>query len=231
MQTGTSRVNDYGDFIIEIDKLVQADREELVILAGNVYQAPVLPKLHTAHVNAAPATTSLGGMVREQRPQPVIWQNSTSNVQGGDISPNSAGLASNDSRQVRLFKTRFCSYGLECPYLAKGKCLYAHNKDEIRLRPPPPSRLRISLKDSREESSAAVGTDQSPAASNESVWTLPESPVHSIENDPAKDITWPRLENVASLFECLRPAANSSTMPSVAGPSSSPAVRAAASLC
>jgi hypothetical protein len=43
-----------------------------------------------------------------------------------------------DPRTIRLYKTRFCSFGIDCPYRIKGRCIYAHSKDEIRSRPPPP---------------------------------------------------------------------------------------------
>jgi len=44
-----------------------------------------------------------------------------------------------DPRTIRLYKTRFCSFGPDCPYRLKGRCIYAHCKDEMRSRPPPPS--------------------------------------------------------------------------------------------
>ena len=44
-----------------------------------------------------------------------------------------------DPRTIRLYKTRYCSFGPDCPYRLKGRCIYAHSKDEMRSRPPPPS--------------------------------------------------------------------------------------------
>ena len=55
----------------------------------------------------------------------------------GDVPALSLGHL--DPRTIRLFKTRFCSFGPECPYRLKGRCIYAHSKEEMRNRPPPPS--------------------------------------------------------------------------------------------
>ena len=54
-----------------------------------------------------------------------------------EVPPLSLGHL--DPRTIRLFKTRFCSFGPECPYRLKGRCIYAHTKEEMRNRPPPPS--------------------------------------------------------------------------------------------
>jgi hypothetical protein len=188
MQHGALRFNDYGEFILELDRLVRSDRDELVSLGGNGYQAPILPRLNTAHVSAGGAVQTQSHALRDSRPQPTFWQQSSLLSGGQDASPASSSDNCQDSRQVRLFKTRFCSYGLECPYLAKGKCLYAHNKDEIRLRPPPPTRLKVSLRDSSKDTS-------DPGASD-SVWSLPESSGESESH----------LSEIASLFDCLQPA-------------------------
>jgi hypothetical protein len=85
---------------------------------------------------------------------------SISSLMGDPETEDSSGQK--DMRQVRLFKTRFCSYGTDCPYLARGKCLYAHNKDEIRFRPPPPSSYK---KSASPKAPTALGS--------ESVWSVP----------------------------------------------------------
>jgi hypothetical protein len=192
MQHSALRFNDYGEFILEIDRLVRSDREELVTLGGSIYQAPILPRLNTAHVSAGGNAQTQPNSARESRPLPTFWQQASAPGVAADASPASSSDRCQDSRQIRLFKTRFCSYGMECPYLAKGKCLYAHNKDEIRLRPPPPTRLKVNVRDSPIDA-----PDQSQNVISDSVWSLPES---SVDSEAAQ------LNEFASLFDCLQPA-------------------------
>ena len=193
MQPESARFEDFGTFLLEIDRVVSNDREELSALSGSVYHAPCLPKLHTSHVSAGSGPVQAAAS-RENRPQPSFWQTVPPKNASADLSPTSPGGTVQDSRQVRLFKTRFCSYGLDCPYLAKGKCLYAHNRDEIRLRPPPPSRMKVSLRDEKD-------LDKSPEGSNESVWTLPDSP----GPEPAPNCERNSSDMMTSLFDCLKP--------------------------
>ena len=190
MQSNALRFNDYGEFILEIDRLVRSDRDELITLSGSVYQAPSLPRLHTAHVSAGGGGSSQQPPNRESRPQPSFWQQSGPSVSPMDSSPASSSGGVEDSRQVRLFKTRFCSYGMDCPYLAKGKCLYAHNKDEMRLRPPPPSRLKVSVHEQIRDA-----PEKSPMGGSDCVWTRPESTADCEA----------QFNEFASLFDCLEP--------------------------
>lgn len=179
--------------MLEIDRLIKADRESLISIAPQRGTKSVSNTVTCTQPSVCQmlAQASAG---RESKPQPTLWQTSPPTASYTDSASGSPTSRGSDQRQARLFKTRFCSYGLDCPYLAKGKCLYAHNKDEIRLRPPPPSGYRVPVV----RASQSVAPDQSPTGSNESVWSLPESPVHAIQRDPLLE-----CGHSASLLDCL----------------------------
>lgn len=135
----------------------QSTLSKLSLLGNSQSMVTLRPNLQT--------NTGSGSSTSSPRPS---MASGNFDVDGGDAS------GEKDMRQVRLFKTRFCSYGSDCPYLARGKCLYAHNKDEIRFRPPPPASYKV------------VPTAQKPPAikhalslplptSTASVWAPPDS--------------------------------------------------------
>lgn len=193
MQSIPVFLNDYGEIVLEIDRLIKADRESLNSIApqrGNKSASnPVTGAQPSVCQMLAQAAAG-----RESKPKPTLWQTSPPIAPYTDSASGSPASRGSDQRQTRLFKTRFCSYGLDCPYLAKGKCLYAHSKEEIRLRPPPPSGYRVPVV----RASRSVAPDQSPTGSNESVWSLPESPVHATQRDSLLE-----CGHSASLLDCL----------------------------
>jgi len=166
---------DYGDIILEIDKLVRRDRDELY---GNAWSTIVA---HNARNNSTLGKLSALGITNQHASGLSMNSNRSMNCSGSDSSPRVSICslmgeleledpnAPKDMRQVRLFKTRFCSYGADCPYMARGKCLYAHNKDEIRFRPPPPT----SYKKPSPPTSILQTTPT--VFSGESVWKIPET--------------------------------------------------------
>jgi hypothetical protein len=104
--------------------------------------------------------------------------------------------------------------------MAKGKCLYAHNRDEIRLRPPPPTRLKIALRDDKDEANVAqASVDTSPVGSNESVWSLPDTPGPLMSQSSSRESVDVSADMMQSLFDCLKP--NSSSTPIVLNVASS----------
>ena len=125
------------ELILELDKLIRSDRAKLA------------PSRLSNNRRAEDGSYVLSGMspcsrssVSETRPRPAgsdmfICAPRVAETDSFDASPSSSN-GNDPMRQVRLFKTRFCQYGTDCPYLVKGTCLYAHNRDEVRLRPPPP---------------------------------------------------------------------------------------------
>ena len=205
MQSIPVYLNDYGEIVLEIDRLIKADRASLSSNAPTHKGNPSL-----ARTVSGPQPSSVCQMIaqvaasRETKPRPTLWQNSPPTLAYTLNDSESPCNRGSDQRQARLFKTRFCSYGLDCPYLAKGKCLYAHNKEEIRFRPPPPTGYRIPA--SRPSNSInhdvcgekTIAPDQSPTGSHESVWSLPESPSSRLDVTP---IVVPN--NSTSLFDCL----------------------------
>jgi hypothetical protein len=177
MQEIPSRSNEYGDMILEIDKLIRSDRSSLMS-SGPAYSSACNShsdcyKQVCPEQNIRPAP---GQLASSKKPSPALWDmcpptNPESN--SWQDSPNQPGQ---DLRQVRLFKTRFCSYGMECPYLAKGKCLYAHSKEEIRLRPPPPSITSkgILQRPSNGSMSPREFLPEPSHVGANSVWSIPE---------------------------------------------------------
>ena len=177
--------NDCGDIVLEIDKLIRADRDSL---HGNVRPAhaiqnaknqSTLGKLSALSSAGLPIpVTSVTSHTRAPKlPQSIsrAGMSPTSGSYGSDTSPSSV----HNMRQARLFNTRFCSYGSDCPYLAKGTCLYAHNKEEVRFRPPPPDgyknaslRAQQQLDDTKRTISLDLYTHQ---PQPETVWNLPQS--------------------------------------------------------
>ena len=175
MQQVPSRLNDYGDLILELDKLIRTDRSSLINSSANPctpYRGQV--DCYT-QVSSRPETRC---NLHNPRPSPTLWETCPPFQQHDPIgihdSPNARG--GQDLRQVRLFKTRFCSYGMECPYLAKGKCLYAHSKEEIRCRPPPPSianKLSAQRSVNGSLSPSKLLLDSSPIRAGDCVWSVP----------------------------------------------------------
>ena len=210
MQSIPLRKSSFGEFVLEIDKLIKADREFLNFQSGNTAYGALGKSLglHATSVALPPVQLST---YRDSRPQPTFWQHSPPAQSVTEISADSPSSKSQDTRQLRLFKTRFCSYGADCPYMAKGKCLYAHNKDEIRLRPPPPTKMKSAIRQVllesslRDDSVVTMAPDHSPSGSNESVWTLPESPANVSRAWGSLDSDVPSTEQLSSLFDCLKP--------------------------
>jgi hypothetical protein len=212
MQQATPRLNDYGDLIIEIDKLIRADRSSLTYPAPPISHScnPQTDCYNQVTPASATVTNSVIQHLSARRPTPTLWDTlPPCQPTFANHIPESPSSRGQDMRQVRLFKTRFCSYGLECPYLAKGKCLYAHSKDEIRCRPPPPpvgqkSIARRTSCGSMSPHSTCSFPDQSPAGSNESVWSLPTSPNHGVWGSAVGCSQLPEPK-MPSLFDCLPP--------------------------
>ena len=71
-----------------------------------------------------------------------------------------------DQRSVRLYKTRFCQFGPNCPHLVKRRCLFAHHKDELRSRPPPPSGYPSSPTSQQRRPSLLAQATSTPATSS-----------------------------------------------------------------
>lgn len=211
MQSIPLRKSCFGEFVLEIDKLIKADREFLKFQAGSTSQSPLSVKPSGLHASLVANPSVQLSNHRDSRPQPTFWQHSPPVNTIIEASADSPISKSQDTRQLRLFKTRFCSYGADCPYMAKGKCLYAHNKDEIRLRPPPPTKMKSSIRQVllesslRDDSVATMAPDHSPSGSNESVWTLPESPANASRAWGSLDAEVPLTEQLSSLFDCLKP--------------------------
>ena len=175
--------NDYGNIILEIDKLVRSDRDKLygTTWTSDPNRSPTVSghavKQHNASLRPQPATDIPSGRNVNQ-PKHLIHLTNSSSFNGslssliGEPEPGVECAAPKDMRQVRLFKTRFCSYGSDCPYMLRGKCLYAHNRDEIRFRPPPPPGYNVPSKPSTKTSPGYSPKASSP---NKSVWALPEN--------------------------------------------------------
>ena len=198
--------SDYGNIIIEIDKLVRSDRDKL---HGNVYTrdngGPITHQYGSLkHGLAVKSTNSIElqlDLDQNQR-KPLVHVGGSATFQTslgsliGEPEPRVECAAQKDMRQVRLFKTRFCSYGSDCPYLLRGKCLYAHNRDEIRFRPPPPASYKIPKQ--------PLKTSVSPRSSK-SVWALPENtPSDCGDSSPQNKISSNTVESF-SLFDCMPP--------------------------
>lgn len=200
--SNTSRVSDFGEFVLEIDKLIEADRASLKLSSRNDSRSSVPAKSINSHASISSAGLPIATNFRDNRPQPTFWQQSPPPQTVVDDSETTCGENPNDTRQLRLFKTRFCSYGADCPYMAKGRCLYAHSKDEIRLRPPPPTKLKMSIRQVLlaptlcNDSVLTSAPDQSPCGSQDSVWTLPDSWDNCTDSVPS-------TEQLSSLFDCL----------------------------
>ena len=191
---------DYGDLILEIDKLIIADRASLSSQASESGHAGGSARNSQTFTHGAPSSFAQ----REGKPKPTIWQQQLPIMIAPETPSSPDGRGGGDMRQVRLFKTRFCSYGLDCPYMTKGKCLYAHTKDEIRLRPPPPTVHKLP---SSRSVVAILKDDQQ--AGGDSVWTLPESPTsYSLPENSRRP-----ARSVPSLLDCL--ASDASRVPSV----------------
>ena len=231
MEQHQHRMSDYGDLVLEIDKLIRADRASLsVAMQAQFHQ----PASNTDCYNQIIPSQTGGNPVihvQDRRPRPTLWSQLPSPLACAECPPGSPDNRGQDMRQVRLFKTRFCSYGLDCPYLAKGKCLYAHTKDEIRFRPPPPVGYKQPIVRSSSGSPAHMARrdmhgrpDQSPVGSTESVWTLPESPkrMHGTAWENAVGCCY-NGNSPASLFDCLasKPP-NSRTRSTIGSPSLAP---------
>lgn len=200
-------MNDIGDFVLEIDKLIRSERSNLVH-PPLAHAQPSNPQTDCYNQVTPPIGSNPNSVIQHlnnRKPTPTLWETSPPFQAYPEHMPESPNHRGQDMRQVRLFKTRFCSYGLECPYLAKGKCLYAHSKDEIRCRPPPPTKQgsNRSVNDSTDRGHS-VYPDQSPTGSTESVWSLPDSPlqapnVSSASREPNQE---PNKRH-PSLFDCL----------------------------
>jgi hypothetical protein len=61
-------------------------------------------------------------------------------------------FTSDEVRNARLYKTRLCTFGEACPYLKRGRCLFAHCPEEIRSRPPPPHGINRKQMDNMQKS-------------------------------------------------------------------------------
>lgn len=176
MQSIPVFINDYGEIVLEIDRLIKADRASLNSDSSQRTSRSPINQVSCPQATSVCQIIAPGAANREVKAKPSLWQAVPPMVAFTDSSSGSPSNRNADQRQARLFKTRFCSYGLDCPYLAKGKCLYAHNKDEIRLRPPPPCGYKVpNVKVSPNYEEKNFAPDQSPIGSNESVWSLPES--------------------------------------------------------
>ena len=176
--------SDYGNIIIEIDKLVRSDRDKLY---GNTWTSDSnrVPT-GSGHVpKHAPSpkpqtSTDISSTRNSVQHKPVIQLTGTTGINGtlssliGEPETGVECAAPKDMRQVRLFKTRFCSYGSDCPYMLRGKCLYAHNRDEIRFRPPPPTGYNAPTKPST-KTSPTLSPKASDGSPTKSVWALPEN--------------------------------------------------------
>jgi hypothetical protein len=206
------RFRDYGNIILEIDKLVRNDRD---LLYGNVRSQTPRANCAITRKDTHYELLTKPGMTEEPctDSDAPIFGTLTHRRTSGNLSGSLESLigepetpveseAQKDMRQVRLFKTRFCSYGSECPYLMRGKCLYAHNRDEIRFRPPPPPSYKAATK--KAGKSSPVSTPRSVpinyACTSKSVWALPESAPTVIADPPASSST-----SSYSLFDFMPP--------------------------
>jgi len=93
---------------------------------------PDIGTCNMSHDELRPSSHATGEYVVDQSYQ------ATSGTQDEHDVP-ALSLGHIDPRTIRLYKTRFCSFGPDCPYRLKGRCIYAHSKDEMRSRPPPPT--------------------------------------------------------------------------------------------
>ena len=182
--------NDCGNIILEIDKLVRRDRDQL---HGNAWnRGPNGTSLIPHHAQKpghglkGPTPTEFS-LSRDTPLNPLLHVGTSSSFNGslssliGEPEPGVECAAPKDMRQVRLFKTRFCSYGSDCPYMLRGKCLYAHNRDEIRFRPPPPP----SYKMPKQSTKSSPVTSPKADSPSKSVWALPEnSPSENGDGSP-----------------------------------------------
>lgn len=123
------------ELVLELDKLVRTERTKLI---------------QSNECNEKTANQTQGnvrGLTVHQTGLPPVVRDSSGmapSIRAIAGSSPGANPSTCDLRQVRLFKTRFCQYGSDCPYLLKGTCLYAHNREEVRSRPPPPRNFRGS---------------------------------------------------------------------------------------
>jgi len=205
--------NDYGNIILEIDKLVRSDRDKLYrnSLGRENHGNPSSPRHAPKQASALkPPNPSEFPPAPEMMPvnpsthliSPLSFNGCLSSLIG-EPEPGVECVASKDMRQVRLFKTRFCSYGSDCPYMLRGKCLYAHNRDEIRFRPPPPPSYKMSSKPSNKTSPVSSPKGVSPI---KSVWALPENTTS--EHGGVSPQSLGRQQNVVptySLFDFMPP--------------------------
>lgn len=151
-----------SDLILELDRLIRSDRSALVpskIQSRRGMNEGCYTSCHVSSSNdsfhgSSQCQGSFDGF------DDLKGISRAGSNDWADASPDSS-CGKDDMRQVRLFKTRFCQYGTDCPYLAKGTCLYAHSRDEVRFRPPPPKGYKAP----------SVAGRPSFDSSRESVWS------------------------------------------------------------
>ncbi len=140
---------DFGDIAAQLDKIIHLDDEIPSFsfsepladrpqgFSGLPLASDFLNLPPTAFPHSSPIYLDRGAVISS--PGMVYQSLAPVNSSSTGVAPEwMGGFIPKDVRQVRLFKTRICSYGDECPYFKKGRCLFAHTREEVRIRPPPP---------------------------------------------------------------------------------------------
>ena len=192
-------MSDYGELVLELDKLIRCEKSKLSQSFKCDTRRPTRENSSGgAGVSPFRCHTSMSDVIDIKTSFPE-GSDSYQDRTAGVLDSNGASPVA-DMRQARLFRTRFCQFGTDCPYFIKGTCLYAHNKDEMRLRPPPPKGYKAPggspMSGGVRHSLPGVSPtlpDRSRSGSAESLWSLPDS---------AEGFKQPTVRS-ASLLDCL----------------------------